>query len=246
MGILSLPRDWVRRCVFYLACGIASLSCATHSLAGSGDVPARFAFHYRQYKEADRPEEQNAYVTLAVKTELDPGVSEEIRTALGFDRPDNLSVRPTSSAPLYAVPGYEWNGEGGIVLMVDESQGTDSGYDTLFMDMNYDGILAEDKKLVGRRRIELKAGGEERARVDFPLAQISLVPACIPHGEELVSYVRPTIFPGDPPVIELAFAADYCQGEIESDQRYNAILVDFDMSGRFDAVSYTHLRAHET
>ncbi len=62
--------------------------------------------------------------------------------------PEDLGVTPTSPNALYARLGLSEGAAGVMVLMLDESGGADSGYDTLYADRDLDGTLTgEGEKL---------------------------------------------------------------------------------------------------
>jgi len=79
-----------------------------------------------------------------------PTVTEAPETApqpASQPEPVDLGIDAASDSPLYARLSVSEDGSRVMVLMLDESGGADSGYDTLYADTNFDGKLDPDERL---------------------------------------------------------------------------------------------------
>jgi len=100
--------------------------------------------------------------------------------------PEELGVTPESPKALYARIGLVEGEDGVMVLMLDESGGEDSGYDTLYADTDLDGKLTgEGEKLVAN---------EARKHSNLSMAQFG--PIQLDLGEESPARQLAVIYTG--------------------------------------------------
>jgi hypothetical protein len=112
-------------------------------------------------------------------------------------------------------------------IVIDESKGTGSGYDTIYIDANNNENLTDDRKLLGtpvpRRHNAL----------EFPLVEVSVETG----GREYPYYLRPAARTYSERASVYLSPFSYCLGELTFGNRaYQVALFDYNMNGLFNDV----------
>jgi hypothetical protein len=139
---------------------------------------------------------------------------------------ERLSEEPVyfSKRPLYGEINLGDSEDARYVLVIDESKGTRSGYDTLYVDANNNEDLTDDEKVVAE-----SARGQ---MTEFPQVELA-----VEYGDSKYPYyLTPRVYSfGDTQVNWTS--AGYCEGEITfGDKTYRVALFDDTCNGVFNDV----------
>ncbi len=169
-----------------------------------------------------------------VVSELEYKSVEEMRSKFGYigsGRVD-MSLRPRekletepiyfSRRPLYGTIQLGDSEDKRFVLVIDESKGTRSGYDTLYIDGNNNEDLTDDAKVVGRI--------SDGTMTEFPTATATVEIG----GREYPYHIKPMVYSYSD--ISVGWSpAGYCEGELRfGDRTYKVALFDDTCNGVFN------------
>lgn len=189
---------------------LVCVSCATTR----APVPAGVAEGLVQleYKFSENPQEEFGYV----------------RSTYGqtTNRPrEKLVAEPLyfSKRPLYAQVTLGTGEDNTYTIALDESRGTRSGYDTLYIDANNNNDLTDDPKVSAKP-------SEEGRRIEFPVVQLE-----VGYGDERRPYhVQPFVYAYGSIDVRL-YPAGYCEGELAfNDGPRKVMLFDDNANGLFN------------
>jgi hypothetical protein len=198
--------------IVFGACVLMLASCATTQTSTSPPgTPVVSQLEYRH--DADMMKDMN----------VGSSYNELSRRA-----PEKLIAEPVyvSRKPLY---GHAKLGNGKdrkYTFVIDESHGTRSGYDTLYIDTNNNQDLTDDPKLVGTFTPENPFSAE--------FSTVELKVEC--DGKTDAYHVKPHVYSSNRASVSLA-SAGYCEGEVTLDGKaYKVAVFDDLMNGCFDDV----------
>jgi len=170
-----------------------------------------------------------------VVSELEYKSVEEIRSRLGYIGSGSveMSLRPReklgaepiyfSRRPLYGMIELGDSEDKRFVLVIDESKGTRSGYDTLYIDANNNEDLADDTKIAANIR-------GDGSMTEFPTATVTV--EC--GGREYPYRITPMVYSYGDTRVRWS-AAGYCEGELRfGDKTYKVALFDDTCNGVFN------------
>lgn len=210
---MSKTIGYALRGAVLMACVAALASCATTRPCAS--PPGEAKVSQLEYRVVDPNDEESAFRCYGG----------EYRSAARHSR-EKLSAEPVyfSKRPMY---GYVELGTGDdtkFTFVVDESGGTRSGYDTLYIDANNNEDLTDDVRLLG------KLNNEGYYADEFPVAELTVEY----DGKSLPYHVKPSIHAWSE--VNVSFAAmGYCEGEIDlAGKTYKVAVCDDQVNARFD------------
>jgi hypothetical protein len=170
-----------------------------------------------------------------VVSELEYKSVEEMRSRFGYIGSGSveMSLRPReklgaepiyfSRRPLYGMIELGDSEDKRFVLVLDESKGTRSGYDTLYIDANNNEDLADDTKVDGNI-------GGPGSMTAFPTATVTV--EC--GGREYPYRITPMVYSYGDTRVRWS-AAGYCEGELRfGDKTYKVALFDDTCNGVFN------------
>ena len=173
----------------------------------------------------------------AVSAQFEYKVCEDIGKEFGYGtskycetspRPrKKLAAEPAyySRRPLYAVVDFGTEGDR-YTIALDESRGTRSGYDVLYIDANANGDLTDDPKVVA------EPDEDSPRRRQFPVVELT-----VRYGDASYPYhVKPVVYTYNQADVRVA-PAGYCKGKVTlGGDTYDAVLLDDEVNGLFNDV----------
>lgn len=205
-----------------LACVLLCVSCAAFRESGRA-TPAACDLEYAPI------EDDSKIFDYLGSNSLDMGARS--RNALE-GQPVYFSKRPQYGS--LALGGLDAKDNKGktFTFVVDESKGTGTGYDTLYLDANADGSLEVDAKVTGKPRTYTRDGKEveDWRYIDFPPVELQLA-----YGDKTYPFhVRPWCNTYSQTSMRIS-SRGYCKGELTLDgTAYPIALVDDTCNGRFN------------
>ena len=143
--------------------------------------------------------------------------------------PEALVAEPQyfSEHPLYGSFQLADSDDNTYTIVIDESKGTGSGYDTLYIDANNNEDLTDDPKL------SETPSPHRQSRLEFPLVEISVEIG----GREYPYYLTPSTQTYSGRTDILVSSSSYCLGELAfGEKTYPMALFDSDRNGLFNDV----------
>lgn len=143
--------------------------------------------------------------------------------------PEQLVAEPqySSEHPLYGSFQLANSDDNRYTSVIDESKGTGSGYDTIYIDANNNENLADDAKLSGT------PPPHQQNRLEFPLVEISVEIG----GREYPYYLTPSTQTYRGRTDILVSSSSYCLGELTfGEKTYPMALFDDDRNGLFNDI----------
>jgi hypothetical protein len=139
--------------------------------------------------------------------------------------PERLSEEPVyfSKRPLYGEINLGDAEDSKYVLVIDESKGTRSGYDTLYIDANNNEDLTDDAKVVAKSTVNSQM-------TEFPQVELAVEYG----GSKYPYYLTPQVYSFGDTQVNWS-SAGYCEGEITfGDKTYRVALFDDTCNGAFN------------
>jgi hypothetical protein len=128
-----------------------------------------------------------------------------------------------SRRPLYGTIELGDSEDKRFVLVIDESKGTRSGYDTFYIDANNNADLTDDAKVAGNVR-------GDGSVTEFPTATVTV--EC--GGREFPYHITPMVYSYGDTRVNWS-SAGYCEGELHfGDKAYKVALFDDTCNGVFN------------
>ncbi len=205
-----------------LALALLCTSCAVLKEAGPGG-PVACDLEYVAIEDAD---DTFGYVGSTYEQ-----MSRRPRKKLE-DEPIYFSKRPHYASKEFGGLGGENDDATACVFVVDESKGTTTGYETLYVDANGDGSLNDEAQVTGTPNTYTRDGEEVQdwRQVEFPAVELKVA-----YGDKTHPYrVKPSCRTYSDTSMSLR-SAGYCRGELElAGETYAVALVDDTCNGRFN------------
>jgi hypothetical protein len=206
MKAMRIKAGRVKVAALAAVCAVALVSCATFQ---QGTRPSQVS--QLEYGIDDDLAERFGHIPSILLELLD-------------EPPETLSAQPAyfSREPLYTFIRVGTGGDDVIVMALDESRGTGSGYNTLYVDANNNNDLSDDPELDGK-------SAADKQVVEFPAVELTVT-----YGDEAHPYrVKPSL-DSSQGALQVS-AAGYCEGELTVGRnRHRVALIDNTMNGTFD------------
>ena len=128
-----------------------------------------------------------------------------------------------SKRPLYGEIRLGDSEDRSYTIVIDESKGTRSGYDTLYIDANNNEDLTDDPKISGKAL-------DDGNRTEFPSIEVTVSGG----GQNYPYRLTPTIYSYQQTMVQWS-PSGYCEGELRfGDKTYKIALFDFTCNGLFN------------
>jgi len=186
-------------------------SCALFRIAPRGPAPPTvFELQYKSLEEMRFQSIGMSYVRMSLKPR------------------ETLVAEPIyfSKRPLYGEIQLGDSEDKSYAVVIDESKGTRSGYDTMYVDGNNNEDMTDDVKLVGKI---IDAGS--LIQTQFPPVEVPVA-----YGGKNYPYnLRPLVNAYSEEIAVQCRASGYCEGELRfGDKKYKVALFDDTSNGLFN------------